>query len=72
MLDALGLVGQRSVTGHWLSGHAFERSGAPALGERIVDTGWLVTAAGAVSAIRAATQIVERTRPRAALTPTGP
>lgn len=61
LLDALGLVEQRRVTGHWLSGHAFERTvGAPELGERIVDTGWLVTAAGAVSAIRAATRILDR------------
>ena len=60
LLDALGLVEARSVTGHWLSGHAFERSDPPTLGERIVDTGWLVTAAGAVSAIRAANRIVER------------
>ena len=71
LLDSLGLVETRSVTGHWLSAHAFEQSGDPALSERIVDTGWLVTAAGAVSAIRAATQIVERIRPEAALTPTG-
>lgn len=71
LLDALGLVEEtRSVTGHWLSGHAFERSGAATLGERIVDTGWLVTAAGAVSAIRAATQILGRARPEAAMSPT--
>ncbi len=61
LLDALGLVDQRPVTGHWLSGHAFERTpGSATLGQRIVDTGWLVTAAGAVSAIRAAAQIIER------------
>ncbi len=72
LLDALGLVERRPVTGHWLSGHAFEAStGAPDLGERIVDTGWLVTAAGAVSAIRAAGTILERCADGAGLAPSG-
>jgi putative intracellular protease/amidase len=72
LLDALGLVEQRTVTGHWLSGHAFEQSsGVPALGERIVDTGWLVTAAGAVSAMRAATGILDRATDAAELAPAG-
>ena len=72
LLDALGLVEQRAVTGHWLSGHAFEHSaGAPELGERIIDTGWLVTAAGAVSAIRAADRILERSTDGADLAPSG-
>lgn len=72
LLDALGLVEQRSVTGHWLSGHAFEQSsGEPDLGQRIVDTGWLITAAGAVSAMRAATRIVERATYGAELAPSG-
>ncbi len=60
VLDRLGLTGGRAMTGHWLSGSAFTRSAALSLDDRIVDTGWLVSAAGAVSAMRAATRIAER------------
>lgn len=62
LLSAAGVLDGREATTHWLATDLLEQQGACSVPERLVHSGTVVTATGAVAGIEAALYVVARLR----------
>lgn len=68
LLSAAGVLDGQEATTHWLATDLLEQQGAHAVAERLVRSGDVLTATGAVSGLEAALYVVERERSEAEAT----